>query len=154
MTTPTAPFLLRRPRARLRRGDPLLAAVAAAAVAWLILLAALTGGLAGPSTASAPPSVALVVDAGARPDLALSRARAAAAAIERGGAADVTVRVPRTAADAATDVRYFAAQKRVARVVVVGPRAIAAARAAAAAYPRARFVARPAVPAAAALPGR
>jgi hypothetical protein len=153
MTTPTAPFPLRR-RRRLRRGDPLLAALAGAAVAWPILLGALTGGLAGPSTSSAPPRVALVVDAGARPDVALSRARAAAAAIERGGAADVTVRVPRTVTDAATDVRYFAAQKRVARVVVVGPRAVAAARAAAADYPRARFVARPAVPAGVALPGR
>jgi len=144
MTTSTAPFLLRRPRARrLRRGDPLLAVLAAAAVAWLILLGALTGGLAGPPTPAATPRIALVVDAGARPDLALSRARAAAAALERDGAADVTVRVPGTPTDAATDVRYFAAQKRVARVLVVGPRAVAAARAAAADYPRARFVARP-----------
>jgi hypothetical protein len=153
MTTSTAPFPVRRPR-RLRRGDPLLAALAAAAVAWLILLGALTGGLAGPSTPAATPRIALVVDAGARPGLALSRARAAAAALERNGRADVTVRVPRTAADAATDVRYFAAQKRVARVVVIGPQAVAAARAAASDYPRARFVARRVVPADVPVPGR
>ena len=141
MMTSTAPFPVRRPcPRRLRRGDPLLAVLAAAS---LILLGALTGGLAGPSTPPATPRIALVVDAGARPDLALSRARAAASALERDGGADVSVRVPRTAADAATDVRYFAAQKRVARVVVVGPRAVTAARAAAADYPRARFVARP-----------
>jgi hypothetical protein len=144
MTTSTAPVPLRRPRG-LRAGDPLVAALAGAAVAGLILLAALTGALAGPSTATAPPRIALVVDGGARPDLALSRTRAAAAALERDTGAEVTVRVPRTAAAAATDVRYFAAQRRVTRVVVVGPRARAAARAAGAEYPHARFVARPAV---------
>ncbi len=40
---------------------------------------------------------------------------------------DADVRLPRTAAEARTDVRYFAAQGR--KVIVAGPRAAAAARA-------------------------
>jgi basic membrane lipoprotein Med (substrate-binding protein (PBP1-ABC) superfamily) len=133
----------RAPGAR-RATAPLVAAFAAAAAGvaalWLIALPVSSG------TAPATPRLALVVDAGPRPDLALARARAAGAATERSGAAGVTVRVPRTAAEAAADVRYLAARRDVAEVVVVGPAASAAARAAAPDYPRARFVVRPAVP--------
>ena len=83
-----------RPR-RLRRGDPLLAALAGAAVAWLILLGALTGGLAGPSTSLRPAARRARRRrrraARPRPE---PRPRRFFAAIERGGGADVTVRVP------------------------------------------------------------
>jgi hypothetical protein len=146
MTTSTAARLLvRRPRRGLRT-DPRVAALLAAAAAGLAVLAIVAASAPPPPAAAAPPRVALVVDAGARPVAALARARAAAHATERSGAADVAVRVPRTRAEAAADVRYFAAQRVVDRVVVVGPVAGAAARRAAADYPRARFEARPVVP--------
>jgi len=148
MTSSFASSSLRSPRrVRRRTADPLVAALLAAVAAGLV--AVWIVALPGPSRAAPEtPRVALVVDAGGRADLALARARSAAAATERAGAADVTVRVPRTASEAAADVRYFAARGDVTEVVVVGPVAGAAARAAAPDYPRARFAARPAVPAA------
>jgi hypothetical protein len=148
MTSSFASTSVRSPRrTRRRTADPLAAALLAAvaaglAVLWLVALPVASRPV--PET----PRVALVVDAGARPDLAFARARAAASATERAGAADVTVRVPRSASEAAADVRYFAARGDVMEVVVVGPVARAAARAAASDYPRARFAPRPAVPAA------
>jgi basic membrane lipoprotein Med (substrate-binding protein (PBP1-ABC) superfamily) len=139
---------LRSPRGTSRRAaDPLAVALLAAVAAGLVALWALALPVAS-RPAPATPRVALVVDAGGRADLALARARAAAAATERSGAAEVTVRVPRTPAEAAADVRYLAARGDVTEVVVVGPVAGAAARAAASDYPRARFAVRPAVPAA------
>ena len=69
-----------------------------------------------------------------------------ASAADRAGTADVSVRVPRTPAEAAADVRYFAAQRAMERVVVVGPVAGAAARDAAADDPGAALVVRAAVP--------
>jgi hypothetical protein len=119
-----------------------------------LLVAAVVAGLAALAPAADPgprphagaaPRVALVVDAGARPGAALARARSAAAAGERARTADVAVRVPRSAAEAVVDVRYFAAQ-RYATVVAVGPLAHAAARASAPAFPRTRFTAPAAVP--------
>jgi hypothetical protein len=133
------------PARRHRRSDHLLAALLAAAVAALTVLSLLVVPPAG-TPATAAPRVALVVDAGASPDTALARARAVAGSAERAGTADVSVRVPRTPAEAAADVRYFAAQRAVERVVVVGPVAGAAAREAAADYPGASLVVRPAVP--------
>jgi len=147
MTTPFASTSRRSPRrVRPRTVDLLAAALLAAVAAGLVAL-----WVVAPPVSSRPapetPRVALVVEAGGRADLALARARAAAAATERAGAADVTVRVPRTPAQAAADVRYLAARGDVTEVVVVGPVASAAARAAAPDYPRARFAVRPAVPA-------
>jgi hypothetical protein len=136
---------LRAPRVR-GATDPLAAAVRAAVAAGLVALWLIALPLS-PGTAPATPRLALVVDAGGRPDLALARARAAAAATERSSVADVTVRVPRTAAEAAADVRYLAGGRDVGEVVVVGPAASAAARAAAPDYPLTRFAVRPAVPA-------
>jgi basic membrane lipoprotein Med (substrate-binding protein (PBP1-ABC) superfamily) len=126
----------------------LAAALLAAAAAGLVGLAVVWAVALPVASRPVPgtPRVALVVDAGGRPDLALARARAAASATERAGAADVTVRVPRSASEAAADVRYLAARRDVTEIVVVGPAASAAARAAAADYPRARFAARPVVP--------
>jgi basic membrane lipoprotein Med (substrate-binding protein (PBP1-ABC) superfamily) len=126
----------------------LAAALLAAAAAGLVGLAVLWAVALPVASRPVPgtPRVALVVDAGGRPDLALARARAAASVTERAGAADVTVRVPRSASEAAADVRYLAAHRDVTEIVVVGPAASAAARAAAADYPRARFAARPVVP--------
>ncbi len=148
MTPSVASTSLRSPRrVRRRTADPRAAALLAAAAAGLLALWAVALPVAS-RPAPETPRVALVVDAGGRADLALARARAAASATERAGAADVAVRVPRTASEAAADVRYFAARGDVTEVVVVGPVASAAARAAAADYPRARFAARPAVPAA------
>ena len=148
MTSSFASTSLRSPRrARRRTADPLVVAFLAAAAAGLAVLWAVALPVAS-RPAPGTPRVALVVDAGGRPDLALARARAAASATERAGAADVTVRVPRSASEAAADVRYLAARGDVGDVVVVGPVASAAARAAAADYPRARFAVRPAVPAA------
>jgi basic membrane lipoprotein Med (substrate-binding protein (PBP1-ABC) superfamily) len=139
---------LRSPRsARRRTADPLAVALLAAVAVGLVALWLLALPVAS-RPAPATPRVALVVDAGGHADRALARARAAAAATERSGAADVTVRVPRTPAEAAADVRYFAARGDVTEVVVVGPEAGAAARAAAVDYPRARLAVRPAVPAA------
>jgi basic membrane lipoprotein Med (substrate-binding protein (PBP1-ABC) superfamily) len=148
MTSSFASTSLRSPRrARRRTADPVAAALLAAApgivglaVLWAVALPVASRPVPG------TPRVALVVDAGGRPDLALARARAAASVTERAGAADVTVRVPRSASEAAADVRYLAAHRDVTEIVVVGPAASAAARAAAADYPRARFAARPVVP--------
>ena len=146
MTPSLAPTALPSPRrARRRAADrpavALLAAVAAVLGAlWVVAVPVAS------RPASQTPRIALVVDAGGRADLALARARTAASATEHAGAADVTVRVPRTASEAAADVRYLAARGDATQVVVVGPVAGAAARAAASDYPRARFAARPAVP--------
>ena len=103
------------------RADPLAAALLGAAVAGLVALC-----------------VALVVDAGGRQGAALAAARTAA---DRSHSARVAIRVPRSAVEAEADVRYFAAQGY-GTVVVVGPVARAAAREAARAYPRTRFVPR------------
>ena len=148
MTSSLAPTAPGSPgRARRGTADRLAGALFAAVAAVLVAL-----WVVAPPVASRPspenPRIALVVDAGGRADLALARARAAAAATEHAGAADVTVRVPRTASEAAADVRYLAARGDATQVVVVGPVASAAARAAASDYPRARFAVRPAVPAA------
>ena len=79
------------------------------------------GGVAGITSgdgAGSTPRTALVIDAGAAgdgPDLVDPRLRAV----------DAEVRLPRTAAEARTNVRYLAELGR--RVVVVGPQATAAA---------------------------
>src|SRR5215210_3363390 len=112
------------PRPRPLRAAPLLRALAVAAIAALAILA-LGAGPAPPGT-SGPARVALVLDAGADADRALGQARAWAARAERRGEVAATVRVPRTAAEALTDVRYFAAQ-RYDVVVVAGARPRAAA---------------------------
>jgi hypothetical protein len=96
----------------------LVAALVAAA-------AAVTGGVLGddsPVQSDTRSRAALVIDAAlARDgrDLVDPRLRKA----------DAEVRLPRTPAEALTDVRYFAAQNR--RLVVAGPRSGAAAKAAA-----------------------
>jgi basic membrane lipoprotein Med (substrate-binding protein (PBP1-ABC) superfamily) len=131
-----------RPARRTSRTDTLLAALLLCAVAGLAALGIASAGASAPRTAAAAAHVALVVDAGGRPHAALERARAAA---ERSGGVDVAVRVPRTAPEAAADVRYFAAQRYEA-VVAVGPLARAAAGAATRDYPHTRFSARGAVP--------
>ena len=121
------------PRLRLR-ADPLAVALLVAVVAGLVTLWIALA--AGPSARapSAAARVAMVVDAGGRPRAALAAAQAAAR-----GRDDVTIRVPRSASEAAADVRYFAAQ-RYGRVIAVGPAARAAARSLAAENPRTRFV--------------
>jgi len=91
--------------------------------AFLMGAAVAIGGLvAGDSQErSTTPRMALVIDAGAGRDgreLLDARLRDV----------DAEVRLPRTATEARTNVRYFAAQGY--RVVVTGPRASAAARAA------------------------
>jgi len=141
MTGSTTLRLPGRHRRRTRRSDHLLAALLAAAAALSLVVVPPAG-----TPASAAPRVALVVDAGASADTALARARTVAASADRVGKADVSVRVPRTPAEAAADVRYFASQRAVERVVVVGPVAGAAAREAAADYPGASLVVRRAVP--------
>jgi basic membrane lipoprotein Med (substrate-binding protein (PBP1-ABC) superfamily) len=131
MTPQTATLFVRSPR-RAVRADRVAAAllvVALAGVAALALAAA-----PGPRARPGALRTALVVDAGGRPHAALERARAAAGP-------GVAVRVPRSGAEAAADVRYFAAQ-RYRSVVAVGPVAGRAARAAAPAYPRTRFAVR------------
>jgi len=146
MTSSLAPTALPSPRrARRRTADRPAVALLAAVAAVLVALWFAAVPVASPP-ASQTPRIALVVDAGGRADLALARARAAASATEHAGAADVTVRVPRTASEAAADVRYLAARGDATQVVVVGPVASAAARAAASDYPLARFAVRPAVP--------
>ena len=135
MTSRTATLLLRTPR-RALRADLLVAALLAVVFAGVAGLALAAGPRSGVATTT--PRTALVIDAGGRPHAALERARAAAG---RG----VAVRVPRTAAEAAADVRYFAALGY-RSVVVVGPVARGAARAAAPAYPRTRFAVRRDVP--------
>jgi hypothetical protein len=79
------------------------------------------GGLLGAGSDRSAHRTALVIDAATGRDgrdLVDPRLRAV----------DADVRLPRTAAEARTDARYFAAQGR--RVVVAGARAVAAARAA------------------------
>jgi hypothetical protein len=96
-------------------GSQLATFLAAAAVAAGGALGADSGDPAG-----APQRTALVIDAAAGRDgrdLVDSRLREL----------DAEVRLPRTPAEARTDVRYFAAQGY--RVVVAGPDAGAAARA-------------------------
>jgi basic membrane lipoprotein Med (substrate-binding protein (PBP1-ABC) superfamily) len=142
MTSSSARLLVRAPR-RTLRADPLLVTLLLCAVAGVAALGFAGAPAAGSRAAgTAAPRVALVVDAAGRPHAALDRARAAAA---RSRGADVAVRVPRTAAEAAADVRYFAAQ-RYGAVVAVGPLAGRAARAAAPEFPRTRFASRSALP--------
>jgi hypothetical protein len=78
------------------------------------------GGLLGAGSDRSAPRTALIIDAAAARD-----GRALVDARLRG--VDADVRLPRSADEARTDVRYFAAQGR--RVIVVGSQAIAAARA-------------------------
>jgi hypothetical protein len=94
-------------------GTPITAVIAAVALA--------AGGVVGASSgdgSGVPPRTALVIDAVAARDgrdLVDSRLEAA----------DADVRLPRTAAEARTNLRYLAELGR--RVVVAGPKAIAAA---------------------------
>jgi hypothetical protein len=76
-------------------------------------------GRSAQSTATGSPPKALVIDAAAARD-----GRALVDPRLRG--VDADVRLPRTADEARTDVRYFAAQGR--PVIVAGPQASAAAR--------------------------
>ncbi len=105
-------------------GTHLTALVAATAVA--------AGGVAGVTSgdgAGSTPRTALVIDAGAAgdgPDLVDPRLRAA----------DAEVRLPRTAAEARTNVRYLAELGM--RVVVAGPQATVAADSAGVAAVKAR----------------
>jgi hypothetical protein len=79
------------------------------------------GGLLGGSSGRPAPRVAIVIDAAA--------ARDGRALVDpRLRAVDADVRLPRTVAEARTDVGYFAAQGY--RVIVAGPRASAGAHAA------------------------
>ena len=125
---------------RTLRADPLaatlLVAVALGVVALWIALAATRPAAGAPAAGG----VAIVVDAGGRPAATLGAARAAGH-----GRSAVAIRVPRTAVEAATDVRYFAAQ-RYGIVVAVGPAARAAARSVAREFPRTRFVLRSRLP--------
>jgi hypothetical protein len=103
-------------------GTQITAAVAAAAVAAAAVAAAVVaaGGVAGASSgdgAGSSPGTAIVVDAAAARDgndLVDPRLEAAGA----------EVRLPRTAAEARTNVRYLAELGK--RVVVAGPQATAA----------------------------
>jgi hypothetical protein len=133
MTSPTAHLLVRRPvRAdRLARGLVVAALIGAAGLWALALASASSPSRSGPAAAS---RVAVVVDAAGRPRAALARARVI-------GGRDSAVRVPRTAAEADADVRYFAALGY-GRVVVAGSLASEAAQAAGRAYRRTRFVVR------------
>lgn len=96
-----------------------------ALVAAIVAAAAVTGGLLGddsPGQSDSRSRPALVIDAVlARDgrDLVDPRLRQA----------DAEIRLPRTPAEALTDVRYFAAQDR--HLVVAGPRSRAATKAAA-----------------------
>jgi hypothetical protein len=112
-------YPVRRPPRRAGRSGHLIAASLVAAVAAL----AVTSPVVAPSPSgpvTVPPRVALIVDGGAAPDAALARARAVAHAAQRARTAEVAVRIPRTPAEAAADVRYFAAQHSISRVVAVG----------------------------------
>jgi basic membrane lipoprotein Med (substrate-binding protein (PBP1-ABC) superfamily) len=117
-----------------RRADPLVAAFIAAVVAGVVALLVAVAVAAPSSGAAGGSQQALVVVADGRPAAALDRARVAAA---RGAA----VRVPRTPAELAVDLRYLAAAGY-DRVVVDGPGGAAAVREVAPAYPRVRFVVR------------
>jgi hypothetical protein len=130
MTSWVAHPLVRTPPSA-RRVAP---AVVASLVAAVVALAALALVLTPAPRSVGAARTALVVDAGGRPHAALSRARALAGH-------GVTVRVPRTASEAAVDLRYFGAA-RYARVLAVGPAARAAVRGVAARYPRTRFAVR------------
>lgn len=100
--------------------------------ALVVATAVAAGGVAGATSgdgAGSTPRTALVIDAGAAgdgPDLVDPRLRAA----------DAEVRLPRTAAEARTNVRYLAELGK--RVVVAGPRATAAADSAGVAAVKAR----------------
>jgi hypothetical protein len=100
--------------------------------ALLAAVALAAGGLAGATSsdgAGSAPRTALVVDAAAARDgrdLVDPRLRAV----------DAEVRLPRTAAEARTDIRYLAELGR--RVVVAGPQATAAAHGAGVAAVKAR----------------
>ena len=77
------------------------------------------GGVLAPSASHPAPRTALVIDAPA--------ARDGRALVDpRLRTTEADVRLPRTAAEARTDVRYFAAQGY-DRVIVAGPRSTAAA---------------------------
>lgn len=105
-------------------GTQITALLAAVAVAG----GGVVGATSGDGAGSAPES-ALVIDAAAARDgrdLVDTRLRSA----------DAEVRLPRTAAEARTNVRYLAELGR--RVVVAGPKAIAAAESAGVAAVRAR----------------
>lgn len=95
----------------------------AAILATLLATGALaTGGLIGDDGRPAPSRTAVVIDA--------SAARDGRALIDRRlRGLDADVRAPRTATEARTDVRYFAAQGY-DRVIAVGPHSQAAVRAA------------------------
>jgi hypothetical protein len=105
-------------------GTQITAAVAALAVA--------AGGVVGASSgdgSGSPPRTALVIDAAA--------ARDGRDLVDpRLEAADAEVRLPRTAAEARTNVRYLTELGK--RVVVAGPKATAAAEAAGVAAVKAR----------------
>jgi hypothetical protein len=104
-------------------GTQITAAIAAAAVA----AAGLVGASSGDGSAL-PPRTALVIDAAAARDgrdLVDTRLRSV----------DVEVRLPRTATEARTNVRYLAELGK--RVVVAGPKATAAAESAGVAAVRA-----------------
>jgi basic membrane lipoprotein Med (substrate-binding protein (PBP1-ABC) superfamily) len=135
MTSLSATFLVRIPRRALPT-DRLVAALLVAALAGPAALA--LAAAPGRHARTAAARTALVVDAGGRPRAALERAREAAAP-------GVAVRVPRTAAEAAADVRYFAAQGYGA-VVAVGPLARGAAQVTAREYPRTRFASHSTLP--------
>ena len=135
MTSPTLTLLVRAPRRR-PRADGLVATLLVAVLAAVGGLSLAAGPRSGASAATA--RTAIVIDAGGRPHAVLERARAAAGS-------GVAVRVPRAAAEAAADVRYFAAQGY-RSVVAVGPVTRRAARAAAPAYPRTRFAVRRGLP--------
>jgi hypothetical protein len=93
--------------------------LATTATALLAALAAATAGVVGADSGTpAPPRTALVIDSSAGRDgreLVDARLRSL----------DADVRLPRTAAEARTNVRYFAELGH--RVIVAGPRSIAAA---------------------------
>src|SRR5689334_11312246 len=91
-----------------RRTGPLATALAVVALALpaLGLGAGAAGPVAGGGAAGA--RVALVADAGPHPAAVLARARAWAARARASGAR-AAVRLPRTAAEARTDLRYLAA---------------------------------------------
>jgi hypothetical protein len=105
-------------------GTQITAAIAAAAVAAAGLVGASSGNGSG-----LPQRTALVIDAAA--------ARDGRELVDpRLQSADAEIRLPRTAAEARTNVRYLAELGK--RVVVVGPKATAAAESTSVAAVRAR----------------
>jgi hypothetical protein len=132
MTLPVAqPLVHRAPAAQ--RADRTLAVALVGAIAVLGALV-LALALAPAPRPGGAVRTALVVDAGGRPGAALARAQSMAGP-------GVAVRVPRTASEAAVNLRYFGAAGY-PRVVAVGPAARAAVRDVASRYPRTRFVVR------------